>query len=115
MRRCDCSNIDRRQRYGAVGEQFDQNATGGDHNVRPELRIVDGADGDLDPLRHHALDQHGRAETARDAVVGGTDGSVVAKPEMHAAGFRLVRDVRRRRLQRDRVTQRLRCLDRGVT
>ena len=102
--------VDRQDAETHVFQHLGEHPSEAQHDDRPELRVVEQTDDDLDPLRHHLLDfdavdpgrRMSHPRRRHDAVKAVANFVRCPDVQDHAADIRLVQDVWRSDLQRDR-------------
>ena len=95
-------------------EDLDEDPAGRDEHERPELRVADDAERDLDAGRSHRCHDDLRTEAGGDVLVGGPERVRIGETERHPADVGLVLHAGRHRLHRDRPADLVRGGDRAV-
>ena len=114
--------FDRRKRDRDIAAELDQHAAGTDRHDRPELRIAPHADEELELARAHGLDEaaldsgtrQAACERRHDLAPGVLEGAPLRQAELDGAHLALVHELPANGLERHRIADPLRRLDRPL-
>ena len=117
-----CAVFDRRKRDRDIAAELDQHAAGTDRHDRPELRIAPHADEELAarprtwPGRGRPRWRHRQAacERRHDLAPGVLEGAPLRQAELDGAHLALVHELPANGLERHRIADPLRRLDRPL-